>query len=350
MSLLKDVISEMAAAGATSAGAIAGFRSPIGGKTRKKQRKKEDKVRSRLAPVGYLFRMVEAEQSFDPAAVVSKMAAADKKAKNMEDTKTFGLEDENGQVVRVLVAADEADDFETALAHMLHGEDDEALTDDKTSMEIAEVLFKLKDRFTIVDVIWPEIEEDEEEDATEASDETLDDTEGEDDLDADEEGEGEDDLDMEADDEGGEEFDQATMLSQVIDLLKSQQDAQAAESRAKEAEAEAKKAEAEREAAMAKVRQEEQILDMETYYKNKKDENKEAKRLAQLAKWKHDMAADEDDLGPSADPVAAADMAVGVEQEEKGTVNVFNKVDKNSDSKMDPQDFLRYLFKYLGDR
>lgn len=348
MSLLNDLISEMAAGGATTAHAVAGFRGRIGGKASKKQRKQEDMVRRRLKPIGNFFDVVhvaESEQKFDPAAVASKMAAADKKAKNLESTKTFGLEDENGNVVRVIVPAEEADDFETALAHTLRGDDDDEdgdLTSDVSSMEIAEVLFKLKDRFTIVDVTWPEIEEDEEEDATDANAETMDDAGGdedlEDDLEGDDDAEGEDG-EMEAD-EDGEEFDQATALSQVIDLLKSQQDTQAAEFRAREAEAEAKKAEAEREAAMAKVRQEEQILDMETYYKNKKESNKEAKKLAQLAKWKHDMAAD-----------GAQDVNAAVEQEEdSGELNVFDKVDKDEDCKMDPQDFIRYLFKYLGDR
>jgi hypothetical protein len=346
MSLLKEVISEMAAGGATTAGAIAGFRSVLGAKASKKGLKREMEIRSRLKPVGNFMTMTvvaEADQTFDAEAVKSKMQAADKKAKHLEDTKMFGLEDENGNVVRVRVASEEADDFETALSHMLHGDDEEESETDMSSMEIAEVLFKLRDRFTIVDVVWPEIEEDEEEDATAANEETLDDAEGneEGDLSAEEGDLDDEDLDMEADEEGGDEFDQMSMLSQVIDLLKSQQDAAAAEASAKEAEAEAKKAEAEREAAMAKVRQEEQILDMEAYYKNKKEGDKEAKRLAQLARWKHDIAADN-----------SAGMD-GVEQEEDlegGKVNVFGKVDGDGDGKMDPQDFLRYLFKYLGNK
>ena len=43
---------------------------------------------------------------------------------------------------------------------------------------------------------------------------------------------------------------------------------------------------------LEKIRQEEQVLDMETYYKNKQEGEKEAKKLAKLAKFKHDQAQD----------------------------------------------------------
>ena len=49
--------------------------------------------------------------------------------------------------------------------------------------------------------------------------------------------------------------------------------------------------------AMAKVKQDEEILDMEDYYKSKKDAEKEAKQLAKLAKWKHEMAREKGDAG-----------------------------------------------------
>lgn len=353
MSILNDLISEMAAGGVTSAHAIAGFRGGIGGKTSKKQRKKEDMIRRRLQPVGNFFNMTvvsEAEQKFDPADVMSKMAAADEKAKHMEDTKTFGLEDEHGSIVKVSVPKEEADDFETALSHLLAGEDtDWDETEQVTGIEIAEVLFKLKDRFTIVDVVWPEIEEDQEEDATDANEETLGDEtgdEGDDELDdefGDEEG---DEDDMTADEDTDDEYDQMSALSQVIDLLKSQQDAQKAEAEAKKAEAEAEQAQAERDAAIAKVRQEEQILDMETYYKKQKEGDKEAKKLAQLAKWKHDMAADGDEDLAAEQEEDSTDSVVNA----KDVGKIYDKVDKDGDGEMKPQEFLRYLFKYLGDR
>ncbi len=366
MSLMKELITESAAGGATTAGGIAGFRGAIGGMNRRQRNKKrgvEQKVRHTLKPVGtfYALKLVETEQTFDPADVIAKMSAAENKAKDGQDTKTFALEDEDGNIVKVSVAADEADDFEDALSRSLHGDGDGSVTDGEgeiegSALEIAEILFKLKDRFTIVDVAWPQVEEDQEEDATEANAETMGDMEGgEEGGDAladdgeegmgDEEGlEGEDGMDA----EGGEEYDQMSALSQVIDLLKSQQDAQRAEADAKTAEANAKRAEAERDEAMAKVRQEEQILDMETYYKKEKEGDKEAKRLAQLARWKHDMAADNE-----AEPqmsVSKSEVSVEQEEDDAGTVDIYRrKVDANEDGKLDPKEFIRYLFKHLRD-
>lgn len=352
MSLLKEIIEEMAAGGVTTAGAIAGFRSPIGAKSSKKKKNKETKVRHRLTPVGnfYTLRPVKEDLDFDPSDVESKLARNERKAQHSDFTKSFALEDENGNIVKVTVPKEEAEEFERALSLALRGDEDLDDVDDHTPREIAEVLFKLKDRFTIVDCEWPEVEEDQEEDATEANAETMDDelggeegAEGED-LEG-EDGEGMDDEMVADDGEDDAEMDQMSMLSKVIDLLKSQQDTQRAEYEAQEAEAEAKKAEAEREAAMAKVRQEEQILDMETYYKNKKEGDKEAKRLAQLAKWKHDMAAD----GKHDDDVDV-DIDIGAEEEEHSNgMDIFGKkVDANNNGKMEVPDFIRYLFKYMG--
>ena len=54
----------------------------------------------------------------------------------------------------------------SALAGENEDDDGEAGEQENTSLEIAEVLFNLKDRYTIIDVQWPEVEEDEEEDVS----------------------------------------------------------------------------------------------------------------------------------------------------------------------------------------
>jgi hypothetical protein len=65
----------------------------------------------------------------------------------------------------------------------------------------------------------------------------------------------------------------------------------------------------------AKVKQEEQILDMEAHDKQQKGAEKEAKRLAKLAKWKHDMEKDE---GTSFDETPEVDLDSIVKGEVKG--------------------------------
>jgi hypothetical protein len=61
------------------------------------------------------------------------------------DTVTFGLETDDGMVVKVYVKADQADDFEKAMANKLGEVDD-----------IEEALNELSKEFEIVDVEWPE--------------------------------------------------------------------------------------------------------------------------------------------------------------------------------------------------
>lgn len=258
------------------------------------------------------------ESTFDPADVLSKLRDAEKQTDTEEDTVPFGLEDEDGNVIKVYVRAEQADEFESALGSMLAGEDDEGNDDDEIDgMEIAEVLFQLKDKFDIVDVKWPEIEGDEEEEqemggapgggapapGAEAGaggegggelglegppggEEGMEgEGEGEDmDLEGEGEGEGEDEMDMEA--EGGAE----STLQQVIDMMKKDAEARAAEAEAKAAEARAREAEANANAAASKVKQEEQVMDAEAYEKDKKAEKDEVESLSKIARMKHDQA------------------------------------------------------------
>ena len=88
---------------------------------------------------------------FDASDVVSRIDAASKKADQNEDTTAFGLEDEDGNMVKVYVRDEQAEDFEKELAALLAGEDEND-DEENSSLEIAEVLFKLKDKYDIVDV------------------------------------------------------------------------------------------------------------------------------------------------------------------------------------------------------
>lgn len=325
MSLLQDLLKEMAAGGATAAGAVAAAPGSLfkGGAVRSSRKRKKVKEAYRLDPsevsmpkfknvwswrvIGEMMEIGKGqreETSFDPADVISKLKDAEKRVGAEEDTVPFGMEDEDGNVIKVYVRAEQADEFESALASMLAGEDADPDEDGKLEgLEIAEVLFQLKDKFDIVDVEWPQIEGDEEEEQEVEGEGSFTDQlggeegapEGEDidvegDADIDVEGDMEmepgDEGDMEMEPEGGVE----SALQQVIDMMKADAEARKAESEARAKEAEARAAEANASAASAKVKQEEQVLDMEAYNERKKEEEEEAKRLAKLAKWKHDQA------------------------------------------------------------
>ena len=243
------------------------------------------------------------QSNFDQAEVMSKLKGLEHKERgDNRNSVSFGLEDENGGIVRVTIKADQAEDFEKSLQAFMRDEDEE---NDKGTPEIAEILFKLKDRFDIVDVKWPDIEEDEEQEVSIQGDEAgVDGAEG--DPNAPSDPNGEDDVSL--DDTGaagGEDTGQVQgLLTQVIDMMKADAEARKADAQARQAEAKVKEADAIVAQAMTRVKQEEQYLDMDQYNKSKKDQSKESKRLAQLARWKHDMSRDQgidsgDDSGGS---------------------------------------------------
>lgn len=225
------------------------------------------------------------DTTFDTSEVMAKLKGLENRDKqDHRDTVTFGLEDENGNLVRVTVREEQAEDFERSLQAAMAEKDREG-----ELPEIAELLFKMKDRFDIVDVEWPEVAEDEEQELSlEPGAEGGAPGEGE--MGAPGEGEmGE----MPPPETGAETGQVTDLLTQVIDMMKSDAEARKAEAKAREAEARTKEADALVTQAMTKVKQEEQYLDMDSYNKAKKEEEREAKRLAQLAKWKHDMEREE---------------------------------------------------------
>lgn len=351
MSLLSDIISEIAATGSTGATAVAATPAQVF-TGRNATSKKKTKMIKRIPAyesanrlVGYskllsregtinkggilnlnkprsegqsvlqytmsvMSEDITGATDFDVADVLSKLEAAEKKAKVDKDTVTFGLENEDGGIVRVYVRKDQGEEFEQALSQMLAGSDSDK-DNENTSLEIAEVLFKLKDRYDIVDVDWGDIPEDEEQEqqvddpngAGGQSPTPADGTGGqqqpgqeggENPIDqANAEGgespEGGEDMGM-GGEEGGDEDSAKSALDQVIDLMKADAKAKMAEAEARAAEARAKEAEWTAKASAAKVKQEEEVLDMETHEKEIQKQEKEAKRLAKLAKYRHDKA------------------------------------------------------------
>lgn len=251
--------------------------------------------------------------NFDQSEVIAKLKSLeDKESVDYKDTVTFGLVDTNGDIVKVTIPKDQSSGFEQDIQYFM-GEYEES---DQTP-EIAEILFNLKNHYTIVNVEWPEVEEDAEDSAS-----TLQ-------VDAGNQGEelpgaegGEELPGMDGGEampgaEGGTEANTdsvTSLLTQVIDMMKTDADARKAEAQAREAEFKTRQAVAARDQAMARVKQEEQMLDMDEYNKSKKEREKEAKRLAQLAKWKHDVASGKDEERPAQEP--NYDFLPGDENEE----------------------------------
>jgi hypothetical protein len=104
-------------------------------------------LKSLLEDFSFLKRGADNELSLDKDEFDLKI----KRAIDMDevDTVTFGLETDDGRIVKVYVKAEQADDFEKALADMLGRVD-----------VIEDALNELSSEFEIVDVDWPDDEQD----------------------------------------------------------------------------------------------------------------------------------------------------------------------------------------------
>jgi len=310
---------ENAAAGATGAHSVAAVPTQLLKSVKRKQGSlfnggvvnseeeelKRTRMLRRLGIVKESLGVDLGRTDFDAADVVSRIDAAAKKADQNEDTTAFGLEDEDGNMVKVYVRNDQSEEFEKELSALLAGADEDD-DQENSSPEIAEVLFKLKDKFDIVDVEWPGIEGDEEEEQEAGGGEERQGAEGPDaaagDMDAGDMGAEGGDMDAlegepgkpgaEGDEMMPDEDDAKSALNQVIDMMKADAEAKKAEADARAAEARAKEAEYSAQAAGARVRKEEQIFDMEAAEKQKSEQEKEAKQLAKLARFQHQNAQD----------------------------------------------------------
>lgn len=327
MSLLKELL-EGAAGGATGGGATTSGNiasNPWGGsftkmisRTVKSPKVKKPKKRKNVYESLDLKGLLEDDEtSFDPNDVISKLKSAEKKMKSDGDTATFGLEDENGKIVRVTVKADQSKDFEAALGSMLSSEENDEFNDEENevvnSAEIAEILYNLRNRFDIVDVDWGDIEADQESEEQAATVPTDQGAEGQapeegDQASADQGAEGQGaeggvPADMSTADQDTGEASATSALQQVIDMMKADAEAKKAEADAKKAQARAEEAKYAAQLADHNIRKHEQSLDMEDYYNKKKETSKEAKEIAKLAKFKHDLANDDVDSSISFESV-----------------------------------------------
>lgn len=260
-------------------------------------------------------------------------------AKQSQATKTnsvqFGLQDDKDNIIRVFVDAEHAEEFESALQHHLEV--------DMKKIEIAELLFSLKDEFNILNVVWPTVVDDavEEEETskngemqnqdTDMNDETdLDSINPDDQQSSDENrgvGEekgthdvGEDDIpvaDLPQQDAFSGADDQKTTINSILAMLSSDAEAKKADADARAAEARAREAESMARAAEAKIKSEEQILDMEAYNKTQTAEKTETRKLAKLAKYRHDLKRERSDGTLDSDTIEIdSDQSKRFEEEE----------------------------------
>lgn len=339
---MKKVLKETASAGSTGGGAIATVPHRLG-----------DDMRRRESLKGFLLRFYKGlsnktnmktvkpyftgiKEAYDLSDVVSQLKGLENSDVKDDNTVTYGVEDDNGNIMKISVKRDQAKDFEYRLASDMADAKDSHMSGTTSKVSLAELLYDLKDEFNIVDVEFPKIPKDVIYNADKATKappdgvapsgnegDEMDDMnpdqnlegqgdqggegfdengaplqgegeEGEKDLeqgesDFDEEGE-----EPEGDDESVEDFGQEastegspeSILQQVMDMLKAQAEAETAKANAAAEESRAKQAEYSYKSAQATVAHEAEFAQMEADADEQKQKQKDAKRLADLAKSK----------------------------------------------------------------
>lgn len=354
----KKKLNETAGGGAVGAGGVA-VRTDGPGLASKERRRLQDYLRSfqkrtvnkfRYAPVTPF--PIKVTEAFDLQDVLSRLRGVEGKSVETRDNVTYGVEDDEGNIMKVTVRKDQAAEFEAVLAHELADIEAFSVTgQDGKDVSMAELLFNLKDKFDIVDVEFPKIPTDVVYNADQATYKAADDMPandqvsddqtnldgqggmgddlggdlgglegGEDDLGPisngnermdlnDISGEGIDDLEgdsmggpggeggelgdlgPEGDAEGVESFeeppaDEGSILDRVLDMLKAQAEAETAKANAEAEKYRADQAEYSARAANATIAQQEELARMEADMEKQKNQQKEAKKLADIAKYR----------------------------------------------------------------
>jgi hypothetical protein len=284
--------------------------------------------------VGKLFSR-NVSEAMDVAGVTSQLKGLENKNNfDNRNTVTYGVEDDEGNLMKVTVKSEDAKSFENRLALELGEIEDHKISGYQNSgISLAEVLYNMKDEFNIVDVEFPEIPSDIVYNADKASlGEQIPDPNasmggmdggmsgGPDDMggmDDEQDGmppaggpddmggppmpgpdgenpEGDDGMGMDdenmdqgedfAEDEGGDDF--KTMFNQLMQLMTAQAEKEKAIADAEAEKARALQAEYSAKAANHEVSRQEELVRMQAEMDAQKKKEKEAKQYADIAKYR----------------------------------------------------------------
>lgn len=275
-------------------------------------------------------------ESFDMQDVMSRLSGLEAGGRAGDATVSFGIEDDDGNLMKVTVRADQSEEFEEALANELaDAARRKEVTGEETSISMAELLLKLNDQFDIVDASFPTIPTDGvynadkiqygvadtgQEELGNGLDAFPDDGMGSDPMAAGgdpmgaegdpmaggdplagdgmgddpmaDDGMGDDPMaddgsveDFPADELTPEDPEQSVIVS-ILNMLKAEAETRKAEADARAEEARAKQAEFTAMASKNAVAQEEEVARMEAEIEARKAKEKDAKRISDLARYR----------------------------------------------------------------
>lgn len=241
------------------------------------------------------LKSMEKESDYEPADVIS-----------------YGIQDDMGNLMLVTVPMEQSEELERRCAQALADVLDFKKTGNGEDKTLAELLYELKDEFTIIDAQFPTIPKDAVYNADEIS--TLPEAEGEgpespegegpegemggegpegegpEGLEGPEgegpEGEmGDDDVDI--GDDFGEEPDKESLLISVLGMLKSQNEKETAQAKAEEEKAKANQAEIALRSSKNEMESQEEMISAQAEMDAERDKEKRVKERAELAKFNY---------------------------------------------------------------
>lgn len=272
-----DFLQEEAVAGSVGTSAVAATFEPMVGGKPIRRGSKTKKLKIKTLKLGE-----STEPEFNSFDVKSKMTNAERTDKLKKDSAVYGIEDEEGNITKVYVDKNQEHDFKHTLSTMLKDED---------KLDVAEILFDLRNTFNILFVEWPKMPEDEE------TINVLDKKEGEPGEGEPKDGEPKDGEPGEGDEPPAEPLppaappapDSESILLKVIDMLRADADAKKAEATAKAKEAESETAKFSVQLSNIKVKNEEDMLKADEYFKKQSEAKKDQERIAKLAKYRNEV-------------------------------------------------------------
>jgi hypothetical protein len=250
--------------------------------------------------------------------IYSKLSGIQNQSRMQDDnTETYGVEDDDGNLMKITVRGNQQEEFEAALARELAEIEEYKMTGRGSggNVSMAELLYNLKQDFDIVNVEFPEIPQDKVYNADKVSDpdeldtdlpdpeknvgnaETGDESEL-DDLEMggnEEEEEKEEETEDETDDlkdeedlgqDFSEEDDDESMLKKIVNMFASEAEARRAQYEAEAEKSRAMQAKYSMMAAKGEAEKQEDIMRMEQEMEAQKKKEKEAKKMADLARFK----------------------------------------------------------------
>lgn len=313
-------ISETASAGAMGSGAIAAVPGGGGGENtpdrlknfmkdffQKAQNRMRYKSVEELIPKTFK-KLTESNMSLN--SVFSELKNSETQSYDEKNVVTYGVEDDDGNLMKITVPHEQSEEFESTLTRQLAEIEDFKRTGHKgRNISMAELLYELKDSFTVLDVDFPTIPsnvvynadqateavDDFSDESTDEFDDSAEQTDDMTDSNMDDNADnvdGEDDENMDdMDDESVEDFsdepesnDAESILASVMSTLKAQADAEKAKADAEAEKARAKQAEYSAKAAAVEMERQEELVRIESEMEEQKEKEKEAKRISDIAK------------------------------------------------------------------